>query len=202
MRRDSAIKKLLKIFLFNFLYIFTIKIFLKNTLLCLDSPKKKKKKKRRQVSAFPAIFKADFGRFRPVSAAGRYGPILAESTRFGVNRSGFGTNRAESARNREKKKKKKKNTADADQRPGNRVVRRVPRHATLDAGAAPLVPRPCFLVCKAVQVSHMQCLQLFLKCLELAFSFSSLGSSTQPNSAVTLIFTLGNSRIHPLSLGV
>ena len=160
--------------------------------------KKEKKKKRRQVSAFLAIFKADFGRFRPVSAAGRYGPILAESTRFGVNRSGFGTNRAESARNREKKK----NTADADQRPGNRVVRRVPRHATLDASAAPLVPRPCFLVCKAVQVSHMQCLQLFLKCLELAFSFSSLGSNTQPNSAVTLIFTLGNSRIHPLSLGV
>ena len=196
MRRDSAIKKLLKIFLFNFLYIFTIKIFLKNTLLCLDSQKKKKK---RQVSAFPAIFKADFGRFRPVSAAGRYGPILAESTRFGVNRSGFGTNRAESARNREKKKK---NTADADQRPGNRVVRRVPRHAMLDAGAAPLVPRPCFLVCKAVQVSHMQCLQLFLKCPKLAFSFSSPGSSTQPNSAVTLIFTLGNSRIHPLSLGV
>ena len=100
MRRDSAIKKLLKIFLFNFLYIFTIKIFLKNTLLCLDS----KKKKKRQVSAFPAIFKADFGRFRPVSAASRYGPILAESTRFGVNRSGFGTNRVESARNREKKK--------------------------------------------------------------------------------------------------
>ena len=65
MRRNSAIKKLLKIFLFNFLYIFTITIFLKNTILCLDS---QKKERRRQVSAFPAIFKADFGRFRQVSA--------------------------------------------------------------------------------------------------------------------------------------
>ena len=153
-RRDLAIKKLLKIFLFNFLYIFTIKIFLKNTLLCLDSPKKER---RRQVSAFPAIFKADFGRFRPVSAAGRYGRyglILAESAQFGAN-----------------PRKKKKKNADADRRTGNCIGRRVPRRATSDAGAAPLVPRPCFLVCKAVQVSHMQRLQLFLKCPELAFFF-------------------------------
>ena len=46
-RQDSAIKKLLKIFLFifylYFLYIFTIKIFLKNTLLCLDSQNKKRR---------------------------------------------------------------------------------------------------------------------------------------------------------------
>ena len=87
-----------------------------------------KKKKKRQVSAFPAIFKADFGRFRPVSAAGRYGPILAESTRFGVNRSGFGTNRAESARNREKKKKKKKKHRRRGPTP--RQPRRTPRPAS------------------------------------------------------------------------
>ena len=74
-----------------------------------------------QVSAFPAIFKANFGHFqhvlavfRHVSAGGRYDliwpirSILAESARFGANRSRFGTNRAESARIREKKKKKKK----------------------------------------------------------------------------------------------
>ena len=83
MRRDSAIKKLLKIFLFNFLYIFTIKIFLKNIFLCLDS---QKKERRRQVSAFPAIFKANFGRFRQVSAispAGRYDPIWPIRPDFG-----------------------------------------------------------------------------------------------------------------------
>ena len=152
MRRNSAIKKLLKIFLFNFLYIFTIKIFLKNTLLCLDS---QKKERRRQVSAFPAIFKADFGRFRQVSAVsglfrpyrppadttryGRYGPILAKSARFGANRSRFGTNRAASARielSRRESKKKKKN-ADADRRAGNRVG-----HGCGTSGAASVLSRP------------------------------------------------------------
>ena len=138
MRRDSAIKKLFKIFLFNFLYIFTIKIFLKNTLLCLDS---QKKERRRQVLAFPAIFKANFGRFRQVSAVsdlfrpyrpsanttryGRYGPFLAESTQFSANRSRFGTNQAALAQIepswRESEKKKK--NADADRRVGNRVGR-------------------------------------------------------------------------------
>ena len=129
-----------------------------------------------QVSDFIAILKADFGRFRPVSADfrpvsvvsavsaagryvryGRYGPNLAESARFGANRSRFGANRSRIGTNRaasariepsrresEKKKKKKKNP-DAVRRAGNRVGRRVPRRAALDAGAAPLVPRPCFL---------------------------------------------------------
>ena len=127
MRRNSTIKKLLKIFLFNFLYIFTIKIFLKNTILCLDS---QKKERRRQVSAFPAIFKADFGRFRQVSAVsdlfrpyrppadttqyGRYCPILAESAQFGANRvasARIEPHRRESSRvstNPRKKKKKRR----------------------------------------------------------------------------------------------
>ena len=40
----AATKKLLKIFLFIFsIYIFTIKIFLKNTLLCLDSQNKERR---------------------------------------------------------------------------------------------------------------------------------------------------------------
>ena len=169
MQRDSAIKKLLKIFLFNFLYIFTIKIFLKNTLLCLDS---QKKERRMQVSAFPAIFKADFGHFWPVSTVsavgryGRYGPILAESARFSANQSQFGTNQAVSKRiepsRRESEKKKKRRCGS---------TRGQPRRATSDEGAAPLVSHPCFLVCKAVQVSHMQRLQLFLKCPELSFFF-------------------------------
>ena len=108
-----------------------------------------------QVLAFPAIFKADFSRFRPISAKsaadksryGRYGSILAESARFGANQSRFGTNRAASARIepswRESEKKKKK--PDAVRRAGNCIGRRVPRRTVLDAGAAPLVSRPCFL---------------------------------------------------------
>ena len=40
--RVWRLKKLLKIFLF--IYIFTIKIFLKNTLLCLDSQNKERRK--------------------------------------------------------------------------------------------------------------------------------------------------------------
>ena len=120
-----------------------------------------------QVSALTAIFKADFGRFRPVpavfrpisavsaiSAAGRYNPIWPIRPDFGrispIRReskpirhesSRIGANRAESALIREKKKK----NPDAVRRAGNRVGRRVPRRAASDAGAAPLVLRPCFL---------------------------------------------------------
>ena len=106
-----------------------------------------------QVSAFPAIFKADFGRFRRVSAFfrpfrpladttryGRYGPILADSTRFSVNQSRFGTNRAASARiepsRRESEKKKTKNT-DTVRRAGNRVGR-----GCGTSGAASMLSRP------------------------------------------------------------
>ena len=102
-RQDSAIKKLLKIFLFifylYFLYIFTIKIFLKNTLLCLDSQNKERRRQETHyyaskvgISTVLARFKADFGLFRPFRLPadttwyGWYGPILAESTRFGANR--------------------------------------------------------------------------------------------------------------------
>ena len=44
----AAIKKLLKIFYLYFLYIFTIKIFLKNTLLCLDSQNKERRRQETQ----------------------------------------------------------------------------------------------------------------------------------------------------------
>ena len=158
-RRDLAIKKLLKIFLFNFLYIFTIKIFLKNTLLCLDSQKKKKKKKKASFGFSGHFqgrfhpFPASFGRFRPVSAisaAGQYDPIWPIRPDFGrispVRRkskpiwhesSRIGANRAASARiephRRESEKKKKTQT-------------RTDAWATAsNASAAPLVPRPCFL---------------------------------------------------------
>ena len=108
-----------------------------------------------QFSALTAIFKADLGRFRPVpavfrpisavSAAGRYDPIWPIQPDFGrispIRReskpirhksSRIGANRAESARIREKKKKKTQTRSDA-------------RATASDAGAAPLVPRPCFL---------------------------------------------------------
>ena len=85
-----------------------------------------KKERRMQVSAFPAIFKADFGRFglfrpyRPPADMTRYGwysPILAESTRFGTNRAAL-VQIEPSRREFEKKKK-----VEADRRAGNRVER-------------------------------------------------------------------------------
>ena len=103
-----------------------------------------------QVSALTAIFKADFGRFRPffglfrpyrlhrpladTTRYGRYGPILAESARFGANRSRFGTNRAASARiELSRRESEKKKNADAFRDEGNRVGRRVPRLTRLPA---------------------------------------------------------------------
>ena len=136
MRRDSTIKKLLKIFLFIFSIYFYYKIFLKNILLCLDS---QKKKKRRQVSAFLAIFKADFGRFRHVLAVsavdrydpiwpiwpvfGRISPVWCKSKPIQHESSRVGANRVKSARIREEKKK----NADVDGRAGNRIERHIPR---------------------------------------------------------------------------
>ena len=77
-----------------FLYIFTIKILLKNTLLSLIHKTKKEKGKKHsemRISIVPARFKANFGLFWPfrsvlaISVAGQYGPILAESAQFGAN---------------------------------------------------------------------------------------------------------------------
>ena len=83
---------------------------------------------------FPACFgliRPISGLFRPyrqyrppadTSRYGRYGPILAESARFGANRSRFGTNRAAlariepSRRESEKTKKKKKTQTRSDAR--------------------------------------------------------------------------------------
>ena len=93
-----------------------------------------------QFSALTAIFKADFGRFRPVPAVfrpisavstasrydpiwpirpdfGRISPIRHESKPIRHESSRIGANRAESARIREKKKK----NAGAVRRAGNRV---------------------------------------------------------------------------------
>ena len=123
-----------------------------------------------QVSALTAIFKADFGRFRPVpavfrpisavSAVSRYDPILAESARFDANRSRFGTNRAASARiepsRRESEKKKKKKRRRG---PKRGQPRRTPRPAS-DASAAPLVPCPCFLATDQLPICLDNCLEI------------------------------------------
>ena len=87
-----------------------------------------------QVSAFPAIFKADFGRFRRVSAcSGRFPawfgridrrPIRLDTARFWPNQPESARIEAPSARiephRRESEKKKK---TDAVRRAGNRVGR-------------------------------------------------------------------------------
>ena len=115
-----------------------------------------------QVSDFPAILKADFGRFlacfgRFPACFDRIGSIgrrpirtdMADMARFWPNQPDSVQIEADSARiephRRESEEKKKKKNPDAVRRAGNRVGRRVPRRAASNAGAAPLVPRPCFL---------------------------------------------------------
>ena len=98
-----------------------------------------------QVSDFPAILKADFGLFRPFS--GLYRPPadmadMANTARFWPNQPDSARIEANSARiephQRESEKKKPRRSPTRGQ------PRRTPRPAS-DAGAAPLVPRPCIL---------------------------------------------------------
>ena len=121
-----------------------------------------KKERRMQVSAFLAIFKADFGCFRPVSAvsailaAGRYDPIWPIRLDFGRispvwceskpirhELSHIGANRAESARIREKKKKKKKTQTQSNA-----------RATASDVGAAPLVPVRAFQLIADLRIAR------------------------------------------------
>ena len=112
----------------------------------------KKKERRRQVSAFPVIFKANFGRFRHVSAVsargrydqiwpirldfGRISPVWRESKPIRYESSRIGTNQAELARIREREREKKKKNAQ---------TRTDVRATASDVGAASLMPRSCFL---------------------------------------------------------
>ena len=115
-----------------------------------------------QVSAFPAIFKADFGRFRRVSAFfrpfrpladttryGRYGSILAESARFDANRSRFGTNQAASVRIEpsrcESEKKKKKMQTRSDTRATTSDAASRVGHSYDTSGAASVLSRQGFI---------------------------------------------------------
>ena len=101
------LKNYLKYFYLYFLYIFTIKIFLKNTLLCLDSQNKERRRQETQKKTQNDCIlsqqvhwmgmKANFdcsgliqGQFWPfqsistVSVAGQNDPILAESEHSSV----------------------------------------------------------------------------------------------------------------------
>ena len=153
-RRLKIIKKY---FYLYFLYIFTIKIFLKNTLLCLDLQNKERRRQETHyyasevgISAVSAKFKADFGLFRPfrssvdITRYGRYGPIMAESARFSVNR-------AELVRIREKKKLR------------HGTDTRATASAASDLGAVSSQPRPCFLGQNLDTVPYVLFLRFFLK---------------------------------------
>ena len=112
--RDLAIKKLLK-------------IFLKNTLLCLDSQNKERRRQETHfyasevgISAVLARGKADFGLFRPfwspadTTQYGRYGPVRRE----------LKPNRRESSQVNTNLRKKKKKSSDVGNRVGHRVAPR------------------------------------------------------------------------------
>ena len=115
-----------------------------------------KKERRRQVSAFLACFgrfPACFGR-RPIR------PDMADTARFWPNQPGSARIKADSARiephrressragaNPRKKKKRRRG-------PTRRQSHLTPRPAS-DAGAAPLVPRPCFLGVQVIMQSNI-----------------------------------------------
>ena len=125
-------------------------IFLKNTLPCLDSQKKKEEGKFRLFRPYSRLFPACLGRIsrRPIR------PDMADTAQFWSNQPSsvrietdlaqIEPHRNESTQVGTNPRKKIKNV-DADRRTGNRIGRRVPRRAASDAGASPLVPRPCFL---------------------------------------------------------
>ena len=115
-----------------------------------------------QVSAFPAIFKAGFGRFPTCIGRRPIRPEMADTARFWPNQPGSARIEIDSARiephqressrvgaNSRKKKKKTQTRFDARATASDaasRVAsRRVPCCAASDVGATPLVPRPCFL---------------------------------------------------------
>ena len=123
--------------------------------------KKAKNASKVRISDVSASFNAYFGLFRPYRSPtntiwyGWYDLILAESARFGTNRSRFGVNRAASAQIepswRESEKKKKK-TQTRHWRAGNHVERGC---GTLPV-ASMLSRVPCFQGAQLRQVIHCQ----------------------------------------------
>ena len=101
------LKNYYKYFYLYFLYIFTIKIFLKNTYYALIH----KKRKKNASFGFSSHIQ---GRFRPFPACfGRISPVRRELKPIRHESSRIGANRAESARIREKKKTQTRSDARA-----------------------------------------------------------------------------------------
>uniref|UniRef100_A0A7N2LGL4 F-box domain-containing protein n=1 Tax=Quercus lobata TaxID=97700 RepID=A0A7N2LGL4_QUELO len=179
------------------------------TIMAFDVNKRRRQKNTSEVriSASPASFKANFGRFRPVSAYFgqfrpyrpyrspadttrycRYGPILAEigpirreSKPIRRESSRVGANPADSARIREQKKKKK--NSDAAGLAVNRVGRRVPRRAASDSGAPPSQPRPCFLAHGSIDENTFQ---TFLASFKGKLAFITWERSEQPGTQYSI----------------
>ena len=137
------LNKYYKYFYLCFLYIFTIKIFLKNTLLCPDSQNKERRRQETPLRSEFQLFQqlsrpisAFFGCFPPVSAlsfAGRYDPIWPIRPDFGQ----ISPVQHESSRVNANPRKKKKKNQTWHRRTGNHIRRHVPRWAVLTSGAAP-----------------------------------------------------------------
>ena len=132
----QQVKNYLKYFYLYFLYIFTIKIFLKNTLLYLDSQNKERRRQETHyyasevgISTVLARFKADFGCFgrRPIR------PDMADTAQFGRINSVQRESKPSQRESEREKKKKLKHGIDS-------------RATASNSGAAPSRPRPCFLV--------------------------------------------------------
>ena len=117
-----------------------------------------------------------FRRFRPISADTAWvGPIQRKSE----------PRRRDSAPRRRESAKKSKTprgmtSSDIAGRAGSSVPRASPRPTEFDAGAAPPVPRPCFIgYIKHCRLSHQQIPRASSLCLELVLR-AALGRSLKP----------------------
>ena len=148
MLRDSAIKKLLKIFLFLFsIYIFTIKIFLKNIYYALIHKKRKKKASfgfsghiQGQFQPFPACFDcfpACFGCIGHRSIR----PDMVDTARFWPNQPSSAQIKADSVRI--KPHRRESSQVGANPRKKKKKNRR--RSPTCGQLHRTRVRRPCFI---------------------------------------------------------
>ena len=136
----QRLKNYYKYFYLYFLYIFTIKILLKNTLLSLIHKKNKEEGKKHITMPLRWEFRLFQPNSRPISTCfyrfGRW-PTQPDSGWISLVRRKSKPNRCKSSRvgtNLRKKKKKFKRSTDT-------------QATASDSGAAPSQPRPCFPGC-------------------------------------------------------